>query len=244
MYFKHITLRNIGPIETIDYDFSFNETGNPKPLIIVGTNGAGKSVFLSHLLNSLMSAQQVAFEDAEVDSGRVYKLRSPQYIKNGATYSYSKVMFGVGFFCDEWQLVCPRDEYLQKFGDPGIDSSFTDIPAHDWSMFKSSFSEVPLDVSKQFRKNCVIYFPANRFEQPAWLNEYNLNAVAEFYDQKKIDRVSNRRVIQESPLNTSKNWLLDVIFDRANYELKVSQYSLLVQDRGTRSQGLARGVGN
>jgi AAA domain, putative AbiEii toxin, Type IV TA system len=234
MYFKHITLRNVGPIEAIDYPFPFNHDGNPKPLIIVGTNGSGKSVFLSHLLNSLMSAQQVAFEDAEVESGKVYKLRSPQYIKNGSTYSYSKVRFGVEFFCDEWQLIHPREEYLQKFGDPGIDSSFTDIPAHDWSMFKSSFSEVPLEVSKQFRKNCVIYFPANRFEQPAWLNEYNLNAAARFSDQKRIDRVSHRRVIQESPLNTSKNWLLDIIFDRANYELTVLQHSFLVQDRDTK----------
>lgn len=93
MYFKNITLINVGPIENINYEFSFNNDDNPKPLILVGTNGSGKRIFLSHLLNPLMVAQQVTFDNAEVKEGKVYKLRSAQYIRNGSTFSYAKVNF-------------------------------------------------------------------------------------------------------------------------------------------------------
>ncbi|MFM7907733.1 MAG: hypothetical protein ACKPA9_22015, partial [Microcystis sp.] len=164
MYFKHITLRNIGPIEKINYDFSFSKD-NPKPLILVGTNGSGKSIFLSYLLNALMNAQQIAFDDAEVEEGKVYKLRSPQYIRNGSTYYYARVNFGTDFSCYELQLAHSREDYVKNFGDPEIDSLFEEIPLHEASMFKANLINNPVEVSKQFQNNCVLYFPANRFEQ-------------------------------------------------------------------------------
>ncbi|MBD2457713.1 AAA family ATPase [Nostoc sp. FACHB-87] len=226
MYFKQINLRNVGPIEKIDYDFSFNSNGNPKPVILVGTNGSGKSILLSYLLNPLMAAQQIAFDDAEVEQGRVYKLRSPQYIKNGEKFSYARINFGQDFNCYEWQLCIPKEEYIKQFGEPEVDSSFEEIPLHETSFFNVTFLNNAVEISQQFRKNCVLYFPANRFEQPAWLNERNLNAIAEFVAQQKIDRISNRRIIQQSPLTLSKNWILDIAFDRANYELQLSNINV------------------
>jgi len=224
MYFKHISLRNVGPIEKINYDFLFTNDGNPKPLILVGTNGSGKSIILSYLLNALMAAQQVAFDNPEVEQGNVYKLRSPQYIRNGSMYSYARVNFGSDFSCYEWLLARPREDYVKSFGDPEIDSSFGEIPLHETSLFNTNFTYNPLEVSKQFRSNCVLYFPANRFEQPAWLNEQNLNATAEFVERKSINRVSNRWIIQQSPLTVSKNWLMDILLDREIYDRKISPF--------------------
>ena len=220
MYFKHITLKNVGPIEKINYDFPFSNDGHPKPLILVGTNGSGKSIFLSYLLNALITAQQVAFDDPEVEEGKVYKLRSPQYIRNGSTYCYARVNFGADFSCYEWQLACSQEDYVKNFGDPEIDSSFGEIPLYETSIFGANFINNQIEVSKQFNSNCVLYFPANRFEQPAWLNAQNLKATAEFIESTRINRVSNRLIIQQSPLTFSKNWLLDIFSDRANYDLK------------------------
>lgn len=230
MYFKHISLRNVGPIEKINYDFPFTNDGNPKPLILVGTNGSGKSIILSYLLNALMAAQQVAFDDAEVEEGKVYKLRSSQYIKNGSMYSYARVNFGSDFSCYEWLLARPREDYVKSFGEPEIDSSFGEIPLHEASLFNTNFTNNPVEVSKQFGSNCVLYFPANRFEQPAWLNEENLNATAEFVERKRINRVSNRWIIQQSPLTVSKNWLMDVLLDREIYERNISPFPVHYDD--------------
>lgn len=233
MYFKHITLKNVGSIPELKYDFPFASGGNPKPIILVGTNGSGKSTVLSYLLNSLIAAQQAAFDDAEVEKGRVYRLRSPQFIKTGESYSYARVNFGSDFSCYEWQLDRPRENYIEHFDTPEIDISFSEIPLHNSSIFNTNFFNNPVEVSRQFSKNCVLYFPANRFEQPVWVNERNLNAKAEFIDQPKIDRISNRSIIQQSPLISSKNWLLDVILDRSNYDLKTQSVSFPMYNSST-----------
>jgi energy-coupling factor transporter ATP-binding protein EcfA2 len=233
MYFKHITLKNVGSIPELKYDFPFASDGNPKPIILVGTNGSGKSTVLSYLLNSLIAAQQAAFDDAEVEKGRVYRLRSPQFIKTGESYSYARVNFGSDFSCYEWQLDRPRENYIEHFDTPEIDISFSEIPLHNSSIFNTNFFNNPVEVSRQFSKNCVLYFPANRFEQPVWVNERNLNAKAEFIDQPKIDRISNRSIIQQSPLISSKNWLLDVILDRSNYDLKTQSVSFPMYNSST-----------
>jgi AAA domain, putative AbiEii toxin, Type IV TA system len=233
MYFKNITLRNIGPIENINYDFEFNDDGNPKPLILVGTNGSGKSILLSYLLNSLMAAQQVAFDDAEVESGKVYKLRSSQYIKNGEKYSYSRVNIDSNFSCYEWQLLMTKEQHIQQFGDPGIDNSFSRISDHESSIFNTNFDSNPVEISKLFRSNCVLYFPPNRFEEPAWLNEQNLNTSAKFVEKQNIQRVSNRKIVQQSPLYNSKNWLLEVVLDRSIYDLKTEIINVPLQQGST-----------
>ena len=142
----------------------------------------------SYLLNPLMAAQQVAFDDTEVESDRVYKLRSPQYIKTGETFSYAHVMFGDNFTCYEWQLSLPREQYETQLGCcPVVDKSFGEIPAHETSVFNPEFIQRQVDVTKQFYSNCVLYFPANRFEQPAWLNEGNLTA------RRKVPATSNHQ---------------------------------------------------
>ena len=79
MYAKHVQIANYGPIERLSITFPIDEDG-PKPIVLVGENGSGKSVLLSHIVNGLMLAQQSAYPDTpEVEVGKVYKLRSPQY---------------------------------------------------------------------------------------------------------------------------------------------------------------------
>jgi predicted ATP-binding protein involved in virulence len=213
MYFKNITLKNVGPIENINYDFEFNDDGNPKPLILVGTNGSGKSIFLSYLLNPLMSAQNIVFDDTDVGKGKVYKLRSSKYIKNGAKYNYARVNFDNGFNCYEWQLLTTREQHMKQHGNPEIDNSFIEIPLNSTSIFNHNFYENSEIISNLFESNCVLYFPPNRFEEPAWLNEQNLNASAKFIERQHVERISHRKIVQKSPLADSKNWILDVVLD-------------------------------
>ncbi len=51
MYLKKIILENVGPIENLEFMPQFSGEGNPKPIIVVGENGSGKSIFLSHIVN-------------------------------------------------------------------------------------------------------------------------------------------------------------------------------------------------
>lgn len=221
IYFKSLEINDIGPLSRVDYKFPFRSQ-LPRPVVFVGSNGSGKSILLSHLLNPLLTAQQVAFDDAEVEPNRVYKLRSPSYIKSGSNYSYSKVCFGDDFECEEWQLQVSRAEHERRFGCPSK-PSFQEIPESGTSLYKPSYYSQTETVTDVFRQNCVLFFPPNRFEQPAWLNERNLKSVAEFPDKPNVSRLSNRRIIQDAPLSITKNWLLDILLDRATYGMRFMQ---------------------
>lgn len=51
MYIKKIMGENIGPIKKIQIDLPFKEKC-PKPVIIVGENGTGKSTILSNIVDA------------------------------------------------------------------------------------------------------------------------------------------------------------------------------------------------
>ena len=83
MYAMRIRLLNYGPIEQLDIPFHFDGE-SPKPIVLVGENGSGKSILLSHIVNGLLIAQGLAYPEApEVEAGRVFKLRSDSYIRTG-----------------------------------------------------------------------------------------------------------------------------------------------------------------
>ena len=67
MYTKRIQLMNYGPIEKLDIEFPF-EGETPKPVVLVGANGSGKSILLSHIANGLVKAKDIVYpETPEVD---------------------------------------------------------------------------------------------------------------------------------------------------------------------------------
>src|SRR6185503_2397102 len=73
---------------------------------------------------------------------------------------------------------------------------------------------------------------------PAWLNEYNLRATAEFDTKPRIKGVSNRQIIQQSPLTLSKNWLLDVALDRATYDVQTLKVPVAFKDENTQQESV------
>ena len=46
MYISKILVENVGPIEKATIQFPFNDNGSPKPVVIVGENGTGKTTLL------------------------------------------------------------------------------------------------------------------------------------------------------------------------------------------------------
>ena len=101
MYAKRIQLANYGPIEKLDIEFPF-EGETPKPVVLVGENGSGKSILLSHIVNGLISAKGIAYpETPEVEGGKVYKLRHSSYIKPDSEFYFGRVDFEGNFFVSE-----------------------------------------------------------------------------------------------------------------------------------------------
>lgn len=227
MLFKEIEIDNVGPISGLSIEFPKGEN-SPKPLIVVGENGSGKSIFLAHLVNTLIVGKQEVYEDVEIERGKVFKYRSPHYIKSGEVFSFSSVEFESGEKVQEWQLAFSKSEFEEKLGYTPLRQEWNQIPTQENSLFTSSFSAGSENTKKIFGHQCCLYFPVNRFEDPAWLNLTNLKSKASYTELKRISGFSNRDIICTSPLKNNINWLLDLIFDRQAFDIQIQQMKLPV----------------
>lgn len=225
MYFKRIEIENIGPIEHARIEFPAYE-GRPNPVIIVGENGTGKSILLSHLVNSLTTGKHEAYDDVEVDRGKVYKYRTPNYIKSGKDFSYSFVEFEADLTVEECQLNKIKSDFESELGYTPARKIWNNILPNESSAFLASFRAHPASTSNLFKKQCCLYFPVNRFEEPAWLNIDNLKSKANYSDLKHISRYSNRNIICTSPLKNNKDWLLDLVLDRQLLDIRIAQLTV------------------
>jgi ABC-type branched-subunit amino acid transport system ATPase component len=52
MYLRSIKLKSVGPIEEVDLVLPF-DGDYPKPLVLVGKNGIGKTTVMSFIINAL-----------------------------------------------------------------------------------------------------------------------------------------------------------------------------------------------
>ena len=204
MYAKRIQITNYGPIDQLDITFPF-EGDAPKPVVLVGENGSGKSIFLSHIVNGLISAKDIIYtETPEVETGKVYKIRSGFYIKSEREFYFSKVDFENKLFIEEIRSVRLRQEYSSlPTGLLGADAQnvWKKMSSDQNDYFDSnSFHQNKRKIEDIFSQNCVLYFPPNRFEDPAWLNEENLIAKAQYMDLKKLKGYTSRKIINYSPL--------------------------------------------
>lgn len=230
MRFKKIEIENTGPIDHLLIDLPTTDLGNPKPLIIVGENGTGKTILLSHLVNSLIIAKQATFDDTEVEPGKVYKTRSPLYIKAGAHYSYARTEFENGQYTEEWQLDTQKSKFEEAYLFAPSKKTWTTIPENVTSHIDSSLIHNEQVAKTLFENKCCLYFPMNRFEEPAWLNIENLKNRAAYSEQKHINRYSNRTLISTSPLKENRNWLLDLLFDRQIFETVIRNVLVPIPD--------------
>ena len=93
MYLHEIFLQNTGPISECHVKPPFDDAENPLPIVIVGPNGSGKTIFLSYILDALAEFAKQAFDDIVpfVSSGRTPYFRPvrPAAIRSGQPFSLS-----------------------------------------------------------------------------------------------------------------------------------------------------------
>ena len=233
MYAKRVQITNYGPIGDLDISFPFDGEV-PKPAVLVGANGSGKSILLSHIVNGLVSTKDHAFpETTEVETGKVFKLRSPSYIRSGSRCSFGRIDLEDGLFVSEIVLAARKRDYddvPSELVSEDARATWSQMQADLSSYINSSISRAGQDKLRDiFSRNCVIYFPPNRFEEPAWLNENNLKSRAEYMELTHTQGFTDRRVINYSSLRDNQNWLFDVLYDRAVLETQTVNFPMPVQ---------------
>lgn len=214
MYLRSIQLENTGPIKILNLTMPF-ANDRPKPLVLVGRNGSGESTVISFVVNALLGIKQQIFEDAEIEKGKVYRLRSALGIHGSAQFYFARLNFDQGISLIEWQL----DKQKELFPEPNelqaIDTSWQNIPANETSHYALPLGELsaPHLLEKSLGENCLLFFPADRFEPPDWLNTENLSSELKLPDPTRIKGKTPRRILSKNRLKPTLDWLNSVIFD-------------------------------
>ncbi len=224
MYLKNILIENAGPIPGLHFELPF-EGDVPLPLVLVGPNGSGKSTFLSFIVNALIGFKQQAFEQAEVERDKVYRLRSTRFMRLGAHWYRAKLEFDGGLAVEEWTLDRPRKEFEEQVSPLPEGDTWKTMPEDRFSHFILSPAQAhPLQrvlsrpIQKLFTTNVVLFFPSDRFELPDWLNHQSLTEELRFPEPITFEGHTPRRIFSRALLKPTLEWLKAVVLDNLLHE--------------------------
>lgn len=225
MYLKKIEIENIGPIDTkLEINLPFFKDGNekqtlPKPLIIVGKNGSGKSILLSYIIDNLLNFKRQCYEKLEIDKIQLYKFRSRTYINSNHNFGWCSSCYthiDDELFSTEVLSNLSIEDFKQA-------CDYSSIPLFDLNNEEFTdnglflnFNNNPKKIKEAIDNSVILYFPANRFENPAWFND---NSIVQpiLQTKNKLINESNRRIIIDCNLEKIEAWILDTIFDWTLY---------------------------
>jgi len=221
MQIRRIYSRNIGPIENANIEFYMNDDKTPKPVILVGENGTGKSTVLSNIVDAFFEMAGKAYRNVlekDGDGHQYYKAIAPEEIKIGHKYMASFIEFCES---DDEKIL---GQYLFKCGDLNYDAFKEEmgVELRDKNIWNPEKSMKEISVSKEdvervFNTNIFCYFGPDRYEKPQWMGEkYYATGPKEdvhimvkpIYSGRLYTPILVKNVTEET-----LKWLLDVIVD-------------------------------
>lgn len=229
MYLKNITLKNTGPIRNACFELPF-ESDRPLPLALVGPNGSGKSTFISFIANALLGLKQFVYEDTEIEKGQVYRVRKPLGIHFESDFYFARLNFDMSVSLVEWQLNREKSEYPDPVPFVQLDDTWNLIPANSADYFDLKLGSLsqPYVLEKELEKFSLLFFPADRFEPPDWLNSQALSSELRIDVPTLLKGKTQRRILSRNRLRPTLDWFYSVIFD-----VFVLEYESKVFDIGT-----------
>lgn len=228
-YLKQLLSKNVGPLSNVHIDFPFFENGDPKPIILVGENGTGKSTILSNIVDAFFEMAGRTFTNANQGSEnsgyQYFKTISPIEIHSGASYMYSYISFAAQnnpkYLFKAGNITV--DEVQEQIGDNLINASWeSDENVKSVTADKKTISNI-------WENNVICYFGPDRYEKPAWMGDKYFRTEEALHPtiQKNYNGILNNPIIVQDVTNSNLQWLLDVIADsRVDIEGSISSMKL------------------
>ncbi len=223
MYLQSVSITNLGPIEELRLTPRFDDQQRPIPIVLVGQNGAGKSLTLSVIVDAMIEAEKLAWRKInEIDHQKFFKIASVRYVKTGKQYYETDVTFSIGattFRHEEVVLACSREEFLAD--NPGHTINNQQINEDvGVNTFWQRSSKGSQDFSEIKRRTPFLYYPYFRYEQADWINE---DASIKFHTNQSFHGSTNTKVVQLNIIQEITEWILDLVLDRELYEKQFHQ---------------------
>lgn len=216
MNIKKIKIDNYGPIASINYEFEFDEVGNPKPLVLIGKNGSGKTLFVSNIVQSLIELKRKKYKSLnEVVGENFYRVASKLYIKSGTSCSCVQITYNDNSIYSN--AMCNDINSLKDLANThNYQVDFNNQKLKDEGFYYNANLSNPNSIDE----NVFLYFPVDRFYKPTWLNEDNddihLNTSQNYTGKTR------RNIICQNLLENVESYILDLVLDQKLYEEQTS----------------------
>ncbi len=226
MYLEKLAIKNYGPIDEINIQFPFNENGSPKPVIFVGKNGTGKTILLSHIIDSFYEIIGDVFQDIKKYEGLGTKFFK---ISGGTNLKIGKEK---GFVLLQYKIENSKIRYFDKVGKINI---------KDFKEFISDFDLAPTTENNEKRiqikfdkqkleekliNGAYFYQPAYRYEEPFWKND-DFKHIFKFQEYKRFSGQYGKELEIINSIEENKNFILNLVLD---YIAKISEYDKMLWD--------------
>ena len=214
VYLKRLIYENVGPIEKIDLSTQFEMNGNPKPLILVGKNGSGKSILLSNIVDAFYELANITYSNATVSNEsrghQYFKTINPDQIRIGSKYMTSYAQFAQDEVDINYIFKSGNCEFEQYCKENGLS-----LPLEmKWN--ESNYKKCTCEKKKVedvFEKDIVGYFSPMRYEKPSWIGcSYHENTVRNVAEQK-YNGILRNPITVTIDSNITLQWLFDIITD-------------------------------
>ena len=226
MYIESIFCKDMGPISQAVIKPEFDSNGNPKPIVLVGTNGTGKSILLSSIVDSFYElGKETRFQDITIPMERgnghqYYKLAAHTQIRIGA----SDMIAHIRYFDNQRNH---HPEYLYHAGDWKVNepSIINLIKSFGISIEHSFDKKHPKSVkcnsdliSDAFRDEVFCFFPADRTYVPNWMGEaYSResrdSSLGHINIEPHFTNYLRKPMSVERPFSSIASWITDVLAD-------------------------------
>ncbi len=238
MYLDKIVIENFGPIENAVITCPFDENKNPLPLILVGTNGSGKTSILANIIDTFVEFKRKKYTKLqEVKENNYLKVGKKNYISSGKGYSYVniKAVYGESSASYvDFSRIMSFEEFDSQFNKVNFENiAWEDPKLISDGYFKTvNANEAFLET---FEKEVLLFFPFSRYEIPAW---WNPDHQIGFNFEEKYVGVSDRNFIKNNVVKETEEWILNVFLDAELYERKTSSLGqLLGKDNPNKALG-------
>ena len=204
-------IHNIGPLSDINLELPFDDE-KPLPLVIVGSNGTGKSILQSFIADALVEMGRLCFRDIVATDNAYFRLNGPTNQTVGAKYGLAILRFvnqAEKYTYIEKSGIIENATFLEK-----IKSIFSDLsPIQENGNFKGLVGVTKEKIETVFITNSYCYFLASRHEVPHWMNLASTQKEECFSINPNIQGKLNKPIIIDCTASQNKTWLMDVFLD-------------------------------
>lgn len=210
MYLRDLVVRNSGAIESCHIVPEFTEEGNPKPIVLVGSNGSGKTTVLSIVADALVELAATNFIDVAKPMGnghKFYRSIGKTTTRIGKEFELSLLKFQGEDYSTDFISKSGHIEYslITQYN-----VNYPQLNNNDSSNSKKLYNNNGI-VYELFTNNAFMFFNSSRKENTHWQTESIYESQVDF--DPSISNILKKPIILSSTIPDLKPFIIDVMID-------------------------------